>query len=108
MTEEEDKWKDAFKRKLKTKTFEEFSILMLDFNNSPDEQKQLLQNILFNNHSSLEYWNLYLNYCFKLYFDKKSELQLLVNKAIEVLDEGGLREDPGYHDILLKSIELRR
>ena len=91
----------AFNAKIKSKAFEQFSLLMFDEkmlsgdcssstgNYDASRQRRLLHKILLeNHHQSSETWAQYLDIAFKFHLStRKLQLQWLVNKALELLEE---------------------
>ena len=77
----------AFNAKIKTKPFEQFSLLMFDFETSNKEQKNLIDQILFGDQNSAQSWLDYINYVRTLFPEQIMQLQRLVNKAISCVDE---------------------
>ena len=91
----------AFNAKIKSKAFEQFSLLMFDEkmlsgdcssstgNDDMSRQRRLLHKILLeNHHQSSETWAQYLEIAFKSHLStRKLQLQRLVNKALELLEE---------------------
>ncbi len=108
MQEQEEIWLQMFERKIKSKSFEQFSLLMFDFKTAKIEQKQLLHPILFSDHLSSVYWKGYIEYAFQTFKEKKLHLQRLINKALELLEEKKFLCDRSFLAIHLSSIELKR
>jgi hypothetical protein len=106
--EEETLWLNEFERKIKTKGFEQFSVLLLDLKTASTEQKCLLGNILFQNHLSPCFWNNYIINAFENFKERKSHLQRLINKALEILDEKSFLSSEDYLRIHLNSVSLKR
>mmetsp|Transcript_31467 Transcript_31467/g.34392 ORF Transcript_31467/g.34392 Transcript_31467/m.34392 type:complete len:814 (+) Transcript_31467:71-2512(+) len=107
MQEQEEIWLQMFERKIKSKSFEQFSLLMFDFKTAKIEQKQLLHPILFSDHLSSVYWKGYIEYAFQTFKEKKLHLQRLINKALELLEEKKFLCDRSFLAIHLSSIELK-
>jgi hypothetical protein len=101
-----NEWINSFNQKLKLKAFEQFSLLLCD-HNSDEQQKRLLQAILFEDHRSPNAWNSYILHCIHLYPDKNLQLQRLVNKAIEMIDESLNQDNEDYFNILIESALLK-
>ncbi len=107
MSIEDSQWLDAFQQKIKKRNFEQFGILLFNFHDSTAEQKTLLHKILFQDHTSVQFWSDYIQYACNN-FDKKNHLQRLANKALEFLDEQILRDDSLFLRIHLHSARLKR
>jgi hypothetical protein len=101
-------WLQEFERKIKTKGFEQFSILLFDYKAASTEQKCLLGYILFENQLSPLFWNNYITFAFENFKERKSHLQRLINKALEILDEKSFLSNRDYLRIHLNSISLKR
>lgn len=108
MEEHEEGWIKNFEEKIKSKSFEQFSLLMFDFKTAKYEQKELLRLILFSNHLSTVFWKDYIEYTFNAFKEKKLHLQRLINKALELLDEKQFLCDRSFLAIHLFSVELKR
>jgi hypothetical protein len=108
-SEEEAQWLDAFQQRLKKRTFEQFSILLLDFNECCQEQKRLLEKILFDDHNSVDHWSRYIRFV-SVHFDQKNQLQLqrLINKALEFLNEKQLKDNSQFLEIHILLAKLKR
>jgi hypothetical protein len=140
-----EQWNEQFSQRLKTKTFEQFSLLLCDVapaadfsvekrksislksNTNNARQKELLYNILFesiesdecNKKLSLEEkksfdecycksWAEYLECTFQLHFpDRKLQLQRLVNKSLEFLNEKNLKDNKHFLEVHLFSTKLK-
>lgn len=107
---DKDNWMKVFTEKLKVKAFEQFSILLCDpMNPSCDlQQKQELYNILFVNHKSPNFWESYISSCERLYPEKKLQLQRLLNKAIETIDEKEHKDSDAYINIHIQVAAIKR
>lgn len=77
---------EAFNAKVKTKTFEQFSLMMIDWKSASTQQKQLLYNILFLDSKSVDYWKDYIDIVLRLFPKQTLQLQRLISKAIEVVE----------------------
>jgi hypothetical protein len=106
-SDNEDAWLEAFNEKIKTKSFEQFSLLLCDVQRAPEVQKQLLAAILFNDHRSLINWVAYLEYANHVFGSRKLQLQRLLNKALELLDENLFKNEKSYLNIHLSSAALK-
>lgn len=104
---DEESWQKAFEAKIKTKSFETFSLFMFDQKTNEAQQRQLLGSILFDDHKSPKVWAAYIQYVSEKFKDKKSHLQRLINKALELLDEKALANDRDFLSIHLCSINLK-
>ena len=90
----ECEWMQAFNNKLKVRSFEQFSMLLFDIDNKDNnEQRQLLKKILFENHHSALYWYEYIKHVISKFPGRKLQLQRLINKAIDCLNN----DDKEYH-----------
>ena len=98
---------DAFNSRLKTKAFEQFSLLLCDLEKSNDQQLSLLHSLL-EDHRSLQKWAQYITYVSARHPDRKFQLQRLINKALEFLDENELNGKEEFLDIHLYSVKLKR
>lgn len=103
-----DDWQQAFNERLKTKTFEQFSLLLFDVDTADPKQSKLLQKILFTDHTSVVYWGDYIEYVFSIFPNRKLQLQRLLNKALEFVDEKVNRNHRHLTMLHLKSAELKR
>ena len=104
-------WTIAFTEKLKTKAFESISLLMFDEHEIAQDQvkQKLLNKLLMTDHKSVSLWAEYIDISFKAnYPQKKLQLQRLVNKALEVLDEKELKDNRQYVSIHLHSADLKK
>jgi hypothetical protein len=115
-------WQEAFSLKVKTKSFEQFSLFLIDIKttnstfslqvNETGEkltnlvQKNLLYNILFKDHKSIDFWTQYLEYVSSIFSEKKLQLQRLYFKANEILD--CQKEDIKYLTLQLKIISFKQ
>lgn len=105
--QDEQLWLDAFDQKIKTKSFEAFSLLLCDFSRAPDKQKVLLNEILFKDHCSATYWAAYIEYACKTFPTRKLQLQRLINKGLELLDEAIYKNDKDYLIIHINLANLK-
>ena len=80
-----DLWINKFNNNLKTKTYENFSILLFDIVKYDNKQKELLYKILFINYQSIEYWSNYIDYIISIFPDRKLQIQRLINKSMEII-----------------------
>jgi len=99
----------AFASRIKTKQFETFnSIFIVDFASCDAEQTQLLVGLLLadnGDEKSTEKWHNYVSYAMNKYSSKKSQLQRLVNKALEMVNE--LADCPFFVGLHLFSAQLK-
>jgi hypothetical protein len=98
----------AFKEKIQAKPFEQISLLLFDVNNCEQVQKDLLERILFVDAADPTYWSDYVNHAITAFPEKKLQLQRLVNKAIEKIDETLHRDHEGLLSLHLASASLKR
>jgi len=84
-TQQFDVWIIAFNKNIKTKTYENFNILLCDLLKCDIKQKDLLYHILFINYKSIEYWCNYIDYIIKIFPDRKLQIQRLINKSLEII-----------------------
>lgn len=100
---------EAFNAKIKTKTFEQFTLLLCDLSKATPEQKRLLGAILFDNHQAPENWLQYLEYITTWFADRKLQIQRLYCKAIELIPENELtKNNPKYLQIHLHVANMKR
>src|SRR5690554_232233 len=71
-------------------------MLLCNPSRSPEEQKQLLHNILFVDAKNPRYWNQYLTYLADKYPQKKDSLITLVFKALSVIPEAPNKDQPDF------------
>lgn len=105
---EESAWIAAFDLHLRKKSFEQFKLLLCDFATSSEEQRQLLGKILFEDHNNASYWADYIHYAYQQFGDRKLHIQRLLNKALEILDEGSNKNNHAFLLIHLQSIKLKK
>lgn len=100
----------AFNDQLKRKPFEQVSLLLCDFERCSDEQIKLLNNLLFSKRKECDSraWADYIKYTCKSFPDRRLQLQRLVNKALELLDENVHKNDKNFLSIYLNSALLRK
>jgi hypothetical protein len=99
---------EIFNEKLKTKTFEQFSILMCDLDQCDPDQRCLLHSLLVDDYKSVKNWSEYISYVVSNNPERKLQLQRLINKSLEFLDESELKDDKHYLAIHLESAKLKR
>ena len=80
-----DIWFTKFNNNIKTKTYENFNILLFDIIKYDNKQKDLLYKILFINYQSIEYWSNYIDYIISVFPDRKLQIQRLINKSMEII-----------------------
>jgi len=80
-----DIWFTKFNSNIKTKTYENFNILLFDIIKYDNKQKDLLYKILFINYQSIEYWSNYIDYIISVFPDRKLQIQRLINKSMEII-----------------------
>lgn len=80
-----DIWFTKFNNNIKTKTYENFNILLFDTIKYDNKQKDLLYKILFINYQSIEYWSNYIDYIISVFPDRKLQIQRLINKSMEII-----------------------
>ena len=97
----------AFNAKIKLKSFEQFSLLLCDLEKCDKTQKSLLYNILLKDHTSPTYWFDYVNFATTTFTGRKMQLQRLVNKAIECIDEEKHRMNKSNLLLHLSSASLK-
>ena len=101
-------WIAEFNRKIRVKAFEQFSLLLCDIDTSDAEQKEKLEKILFNDHTSPVFWLSYVDYVSRIFPERKLQLQRLVNKALELIDESSNKDVESYIKLHLQSAALKR
>ena len=99
---------NAFNSKIKTKPFEQFSVLMFDLETSNNEQKNLLDQILFGDQNSAQSWLDYVTYVMSIFPDQKMQVQRLVNKAISCVDENKYHTSKHLLKLHLIYVSLKR
>ena len=102
---------ESFDLRLKQKSFEQFSILLCDPDSCQAQHKTLLERLLFSSeesHRCPQIWLDYINYSTKVYPDRKMQLQRLVNKAIDCVDESKHRATKQLLMLYLFSASLKR
>eukprot|EP01038_Epipyxis_sp_PR26KG_P006260 gene6260-8621_t len=107
-------WIEAFNQKIKTRTFEQFNLLICDLDRSEGKQRELLSKILFDTNGNLQqgyknpgYWCDYIEFTFKTFPDRKLQLQRLINKSLELLNEKECKDNRQYATIHLMSAQLK-
>ena len=93
-----DLWINKFNNNLKTKTYENFSILLFDIVKYDNKQKELLYKILFINYQSIEYWSNYIDYIISIFPDRKLQIQRLINKSMEIIQLSSTSSHNNNHD----------
>lgn len=83
----EEKWLENFDLKIKHGKYDKFSLLLCDLDGCEVEQAKLLYRILFEDHVSCINWFKYVTYTKNKYSSKKCQLQRLINKAFDCIDE---------------------
>ena len=104
-------WQAGFAGRLKTKPHEQFQLLLCDVTTCGAEQRALLDKILLeaDGHLSAASWNRYIEHTKSLFGgDRKSQLQRLVNKALELIPEEDNKDSEDYLSLLLCSAYLKR
>ena len=103
-------WISAFNSRLRTKPFEQFNLLLCE---NPDlaetRQRDLLKRLLLeeDHHTSAQHWWRYLEYCTIKFPDRKLQLQRLVNKALEFIDEKENQNNLQYVILHMASAQLK-
>lgn len=120
-----DLWFIKFNNNIKTKTYENFNILLFDIIKYDNQQKDLLYKILFINYQSIEYWSNYIDYIISVFPDRKLQIQRLINKSMEIIqlsstsslsynhngigvDDDGLNDNIYYNRIRDHLLKLKR
>lgn len=93
-----DLWMNKFNTNLKTKTYENFSILLFDIMKYDNKQKDLLYKILFINYQSIEFWSNYIDYIISIFPDRKLQIQRLINKSMEIIQLSSTSSHINNHD----------
>lgn len=93
-----DLWINKFNTNLKTKTYENFSILLFDIMKYDNKQKDLLYKILFINYQSIEFWSNYIDYIISIFPDRKLQIQRLINKSMEIIQLSSTSSHINNHD----------
>lgn len=102
-------YQNAFHAKIKTKPFEQFSLLLFDPETSGNQQKLLIDQILFGDQNNcpqtwLDYVSCVMNVC----PDQKMQVLRLVNKAISCVDENKFRSSKHLLKLHLICASLKR
>lgn len=110
-----DLWIIKFNENIKTKTYENFNILLFDIIKYDDKQKELLYNILFIDNQSIEYWSNYIDYIVSIFPDRKLQIQRLINKSMEIIQLSSTSshinnhvDNNGVDDILQNNVFFNR
>lgn len=106
----EASWQAGFCQRLKTKSHEQFNLLLCDLGTCDKDQSFMLQAILLddNGHLSALNWARYVTYAITHFSDRKSQLQRLVNKALELLPESANKDSIDYSMLHMYSAKLKR
>ena len=101
---------NGFAQRLKTKSHEQFQLLLCDATACDAEQSTLLDKILVDTdgHRSVLNWSLYVEFARRKFGDRKSQLQRLVNKALELVSEEDNKDSCDYLKLHLCSAQLKR
>ena len=101
---------NGFSQRLKTKSHEQFQLLLCDVTLCDAEQGALLDKILVDTdgHRSALNWSLYVEFARRKFGDRKSQLQRLVNKALELVSEEDNKDSCDYLKLHLCSAQLKR
>lgn len=91
---------------LKSEVYEQFNMLLCNPSLSSAEQKQLLYNILFVDHTNPRHWHQYLTYLAEEYPHKKESLITLVFKALSVVPEAPNKDHPDFIRLHLRLAAL--
>lgn len=81
-------------------------MLLCNPSRSPEQQKQLLRNVLFVDHTNPRYWNQYLTYLIEKYPQKRDSLITLVFKALSVIPEAPNKDQPDFIRLHLRLAAL--
>lgn len=103
-----DDFVEAFNTKVKTKSFEQFHLMMIDWKSGSARQKQALYQILFVDNKSVDFWKEYVEMVVGLFPERKLQLQRLISKALELLDEKQMKENPKYLAIHIALANCKR
>lgn len=107
MMSSNDEFISMFEEKLKMKSVEKFAILLCDLDKSPPQQKDMLSKILFHDHKNSKYWSDYIKYCIQSFPNRKLQLQRLVAKSLELLDEALYKDNEDFVNIHIQSALLK-
>lgn len=99
---------EAFNGRVKTKPFEQFHLMMIDWKSGSARQKQALYNLLFVDAKSVEYWREYVELVVSLFPERKLQLQRVISKALELLDEKSLKDHAKYLAIHIALAHCKR
>lgn len=100
-------WVTAFNSHLKLRAFEQFSLLLCDVQKCSTLQRDLLHKLLFDDHRSPELWFAYIDFVVKTNPDRRLQLQRLVNKSLELLDEKDCKDNKSFLSIHIISAQLK-
>ena len=89
-------WLENFDLKIKNGKYDKFSLLLCDLDGCEAEQATLLRRILFEDHVSCTHWFAYITYAKNKYSSKKCQLQRLINKAFDCIQEVSLNYTLAY------------
>lgn len=103
-------WQTRFGARIKTKAHEQFNLLLCDLVTAEPEQLALLERLLFDEdgHACANHWNSYVQYAAVKFAERKSQLQRLINKALELLPEDSNRDSRDYLMLHVASAKLKR
>jgi hypothetical protein len=97
----------AFSARIKTKAHEQFNLLMCDVGSCDLQQRLLLEAVLLEEggHVSAARWRALVKDAFGRFGDRRSQLQRLVNKALELVPEADNEDVLALH---VYSTKLKR
>jgi len=98
---------EAFSKRIKTKAHEQFNLLMCDVGSCDLQQRLLLEAVLLEEggHASAVRWRAFVQDAFGRFGDRRSQLQRLVNKALELVPDADNEDVLALH---VYSAKLKR
>ena len=100
-------WLEQFNRTIKQNPHDQFSALICDLESCESRQRELLHNLLFRNHNSARFWFEYCKFIVESFPQRKLQLQRLVNKAFNFINEVENRDDKHFVQLHLLSAKLK-
>ena len=112
-------WNAMFTKKIQKRKFENFSLLLCDVDEDlldscgvqdedSQEQRQLLHRVLFEDHLSVDYWSDYCCHTIAKFPSRRLQLQRLINKALEFIDEQTNTDGTKYLNLHMHLAKLKR
>ena len=108
-------WNAMFTKKIQKRKFENFSLLLcevdedlIDGDDDSQEHRRLLHRVLFEDHMSVEYWSDYCCHTIAKFPSRRLQLQRLINKALEFIDEEKNAACAKYLNLHVQLVILKR